>query len=308
MKLRTFFWLTMLSINVCGALPLTILWQSNRKAISEEAWIHELLDGFEITDIDDRNYKRFINNAIVVIDADVYNHLDYFKKLQAMNYTCGFILLGDERYGTPQSFHNYIPFVFRNYWHKEYARWDNVHFFPLGYISGFKHYNPDQVKTSAQREYLWSFAGQIVQKPTRKAMIAAMKNVPNYHIHEIFAYHGPNSLPVDEYQELLLNTIFVPCPTGWINLDSFRVYEALECGCIPIVEKKPLDYFGKYFGNHPFLVIESWDQAPTLIAEVLADPVRLEERRLACHQWWLMHKDAVKKELRDTIMTKLALS
>lgn len=289
------------------AAKINVIWQFDRAISWEQDWLTELLDGFEVTHIDDGNYKIFLNNSLVVVSG-VHNfdgHKQYFEKLHAMNYACGVILLSDEGYHAPTDFYEQVKFVFRNYWHKKFASYKEVYTFPLGYKTGFWKNCSRYVKDSQYRNYTWSFAGQMIGKPTREAMLNAMKQIQNYHIHEIFTWADKNGLPVDAYQDLLLNTIFVPCPTGWWNLDTFRLYEALECGCIPIVEKNPIDYFGLYFGQHPFLVVESWDEAPACINTLLSDPIRLEKRRVACHQWWLDHKEKVKNELRLLIQKTL---
>ena len=103
-----------------------------------------------------------------------------------------------------------------------------------------------------------------------------MKSISPHLIYETFAFSDPNSLSTVNYRQLMLDTIFIPCPTGWWNLDSFRVYEALECGCIPIVEKQPLDYFRKFFPDHPFIAVDSWDQAPQQIKLLMDNPAELE--------------------------------
>jgi len=279
---------------------ITLVWHATRPAW-EEDWLNELLRDFDITNVDDLTHEIFIDNGIVVMNSGNAKDVEYFKKLRARNYKYGVIVLSDERYDAATDFYEYAEFVFRNYWHKKFAPQKNVHFFPLGYKSGFWRKCSRQVKAAQNREYVWSFAGQLTQKPTRQAMIRSMKRISKYHLHEIFKWADPKSLPVDAYQALLLNTIFVPCPTGWCNLDSFRVYEALECGCIPIVEKKPLDYFSLYFGKHPFLVVDSWDQAPGFINALLANPAQLESYRMVCHQWWLDYKEKSRAEFATVI-------
>ena len=49
-------------------------------------------------------------------------------------------------------------------------------------------------------------------------------------------YQGvpPTSLVYQEYMNIMNDTIFVPCPAG-NNPETFRHYEALEIGCIPII-------------------------------------------------------------------------
>jgi len=95
-----------------------------------------------------------------------------------------------------------------------------------------------------------------------------------------------------EYAAILEESVFSPCPIGMQNLDSFRVYESLEAGCIPIVERRPNhDYFACLFGSHPMITIDNWNQAPAIIADLLHDAHVLEARRKQCEAWWITYRD-----------------
>ncbi len=286
---------------------LNLVWQIQRATCWEPDWLNELLSDFDITHIDDGKHEVFLDNAIVITFAGCPRNSAYFKKLHDMNYKFGVILLSDECYLEPTDYYKYAQFVLRNYWHKQFASYDNVYIFPLGYKAGFWKHCSRTVKKVQERTYIWSFAGQITEKPTRAAMIHALQTIPHYYIHPIDYFAAPNSLPVDAYQNLLLNTIFVPCPTGYWNLDSFRVYEALECGCIPIVEKNPIDYFHLQFGDHPFLAVDSWDEATHIIRDLLCNPIELEQYRITCHQWWLNRKEKIKQDFSTIIKSTMHL-
>lgn len=279
-----------------NATPISLVWQVDRQKMWEEDWIMELLTGIDVNVVDDGKYEKFIDNSIVVIHAwqnfKICNK--YFKKLHKLNYKFGVILLSDERYIASTDFYKYAAFVVRNYWHKDFSKHKNVSIFPLGYKTGFWQNEPITIKPAAERDFTWSFAGQISKKPTREGMIESLKKFPNYSVYETFAWSDPNALGVLDYRNMLLESIFVPCPAGWVNRDSYRLYEALECGCIPIVERGPDNYFTNYFGPHPFITVDSWDQVPGFMSDLLANPNLLEERRIQCYDWWQTHKKMLK--------------
>nr|MBA3816861.1 hypothetical protein [Parachlamydiaceae bacterium] len=77
---------------------------------------------------------------------------------------------------------------------------------------------------------------------------------------------------------------------------------ALECGCIPIVEKGQ-EYFSNYYGEHPFIAIDSWDQVPSLMSNLLANPELLEQRRIQCCAWWQAYKKMLNAQWNNTIGT-----
>ena len=82
----------------------------------------------------------------------------------------------------------------------------------------------------------------------------------------------------------------VPCPAGAATVDSFRLYEALELGCVPIVEN--LDPRGVDEGTWrlmygpaplPFPVLDSWAQLPDFLPYLLHDFDRISRE---CQAWW----------------------
>lgn len=277
---------------------INLIWQNDRIKIWEPDWILEMLSDFEINEVCDGNFEVYMDNAIIVTNRP---H-EYFSIFKEKNYKFGIIHISDEVYSCSTDFYEDALFVFRNYWHKKFAKDTKVSFLALGYKQGFwNNCTKPQIKSASEREYIWSFAGQIIDHPTRWSMLVNMQAIPNYYLHQTFAFWDANALTVSEYRDLLLESIFIPCPTGYWNLDSFRVYEALECGCIPIVEKQPLDYFRRFFGDNPFIAIDTWDQAPALISDLLDDPVQLEDLRQRCHEWWLEYKKELKNRLTATI-------
>ena len=56
----------------------------------------------------------------------------------------------------------------------------------------------------------------------------------------------------NEMSEILSSTTFIPCPNGFVHPETYRLYEALECECIPIVENT-YQYYERLFPLKPFL-------------------------------------------------------
>jgi hypothetical protein len=69
-----------------------------------------------------------------------------------------------------------------------------------------------------------------------------------------------------DYVQVLTQAVFTPCPSG-SNEESYRIWEALEAGSIPIIKKsrawKPL---GR---DHPLPMLESWDELPQLLEALM---------------------------------------
>ena len=58
-------------------------------------------------------------------------------------------------------------------------------------------------------------------------------------------FGSKDSLSSVEYYEVLKDTKFVPTPHGYYHPETYRLYEELECGCIPIIEN-PHKFFDKF--------------------------------------------------------------
>jgi len=284
-----------------------VVWQIETNQMWERDWLMELLHGLEFDNIyDSGKFEQLVDNSIIVVSVPRNNkRAAYFKKLRELNYKFGVIQLSDEGYNCPTDFYADAQFVFRNYWHPQFINQKNVVMFSLGYKSGFWAGKSQPVVDCTHRKYTWSFAGEINGKPTRSLMLSQLRAIANHHVHEISCGTDPNSLSTTDYQNLLLNSIFVPCPAGW-NMDTFRIWEALECGCIPVVEKFPVDYFGLFLGKHPFLAVHSWEQAAQEIKDLLANPEQLEARRQECYRWWLEYKKQMNKTFVTTIKKTLS--
>ena len=83
-----------------------------------------------------------------------------------------------------------------------------------------------------------------------------------------------------EYMSTLLNTWLIPC-IGGNNPETYRFYEALECGSVPIlVEDETNKEYIKFITEHiPILPLKSWVQAPLLVKSFIEDKVAFEQYR-----------------------------
>lgn len=301
-KMYVLLFLTLIPILGIQA-KVNLVWQANQW---EEDWLMELLQGLDYNIIYDGKFEQFVDNSIVIINY-VPQFEAYAKRMHDLGYKFGIIHLSDEVYASPTTSYQYAQFILRNHWHKKFLPYDNIVMFPLGYKGGFWNNCSKDRAMDGSRKYTWSFAGQV--RSNRAAMMQEMKKITNNYVYQIYRWCDPNSLPVEKYRDFMLNSYFIPCPRGNWNLDSFRVGESLEAGCIPIVEKQPLDYFKKLFGEeYPFLSVNSWGEVPGLINQLLKDPVLLEHKRMECYHWWQNHKKKVSRKFINMIERYLDIS
>ena len=66
-------------------------------------------------------------------------------------------------------------------------------------------------------------------------------------------------LDKDAYNEMMGHAKIVPCPGGHVSPDSFRLYEALEAGCTPVIHARHKEYFS-FLGDFPFPMVNDWSE------------------------------------------------
>jgi glycosyltransferase involved in cell wall biosynthesis len=145
---------------------------------------------------------------------------------------------------------------------------------------------------AARRELTWSFAGQINNPDREQCHSVLQARLEERHDGALKTTRVFGSgLPYDEYLRLLASSKVVPCPSGSFSPDSFRVFEALEAGCIPIVPAVAPNggsgYWPFLLGDHPLPVINDWTQFDEICDGLVGDWPRTANRVFS---WWQQHK------------------
>lgn len=151
-----------------------------------------------------------------------------------------------------------------------------------------------------ERPYRWSFSGQITHD-RRREMVTAIQDVAGGRLNKTAGF--TQGLGHRDYYSLLNESISVPSPSGPVTPDSFRAFEALEAGCIPILdgecptEQDCIRYWKAVFGeHHPLPVVHDWADAEKIV-EDNSDVWPTENIRI--YSWWQMFK----RELRLRILS-----
>ena len=164
----------------------------------------------------------------------------------------------------------------------------------------------------------------------------------SFRVHINYLWNDPTSLSMEEYISVLRETIFCPIPTGnpypsGTSLDgnyvydgeegalptytgNMRFYEALNEGCIPIVEDtSPLVHhslqdfsvFHSYFpkgSRHtvPFPVVKlDWENINMVFMEYLNDNAKLLKLQQDTAKWWHKTKETVRQKVQKHLLDNL---
>ena len=100
--------------------------------------------------------------------------------------------------------------------------------------------------------------------------------------------------------KVLSSTVFMPCPNGFFHPETYRLYEALQCECIPIVEYA-YNYYDRLFPNNPFIKINKWADAKSMIKEWEIN--QIEKKREECKIWWKEYKNKLQEYIKNKIIS-----
>jgi hypothetical protein len=132
-------------------------------------------------------------------------------------------------------------------------------------------------------------------------MVAAMRRIEPHVVIDT-GRRGPierEQLSKGNYDRLLSESTFVPCPMGNATLETCRVYEALEAGAIPLVEHRlSMDYYRALLGEHPIPTFRNWDTAAQFCRDLRADPAGLDSLQATIMGWW----SAKKEDIHATVL------
>lgn len=83
-----------------------------------------------------------------------------------------------------------------------------------------------------------------------------------------------NGLDGEDYNFILRNTKIALCPKGWVNTETFRLYEAMKWGCVVISEELP---DRSYYKDIPIIKVKDWREGLKISNELINNKTKLEE-------------------------------
>ena len=83
-----------------------------------------------------------------------------------------------------------------------------------------------------------------------------------------------NGLNEEDYNFILKNTKIALCPKGWVNTETFRLYESMKWGCVVISEELPER---SYYKDIPIIKVNNWSEGVRIANELIKDTNELEK-------------------------------
>ncbi len=172
---------------------------------------------------------------------------------------------------------------------------EGARFLPCGYPPGTAETARNVPASALHRDRDWAFLGQ-VNHLSRRKLVANLRGLPGGDLRATRKF--ATGVSRTEYLRALAAAKVAPCPSGPGMCDTFRVWESLQVGCLPVVEEGCPAYDGGYWGQLgvPFPVVGNWDEFPGLLPELLNGWPANSNRVQA---WWSGYKRALRWGLWD---------
>ena len=192
--------------------------------------------------------------------------------------------------------------IWRNFPYPRFQSQQGLNSFPIGPRSEFldsKIQNLAAIPAS-HRTFPWAFMGTLWASGSRTlAASLFLRALPHG-----FFFGGKRfgqGLPLPRYREHLLQSSFALCPEGDRHLDTFRLYESLQAGCIPVVVDQRSMALEMLGSRPPFPVFTSWHQALAWVESLLLDPTRMDATQASVRFWWHSRCQKLSKAMRESL-------
>lgn len=238
------------------------------------------------------------NGEVVMIHArhhvdDVKKINDYLSKLE----WCLVVLIGDEA----------SVFPWQELKHPNMKIWvmdprPDKHEGLRGTINGYPPQLKDYWDSDEEKEDDWFFAGQAGHQK-RDEMLKLLEEVDGG---EAIRTPGfTKGLKPEEYYKKLARAKVALCPSGPETPDTFRLWEALELGCVPIVnrlpsrEEYPDGFWQNMLGEEPpFELVDEWAGIEKRMPRIVEF---WKPKANQCMAWYKGYKRKQAKDLQNDL-------
>jgi len=275
----------------------------------EKEWIQELLGSetqFQVDTFQQSGQSPSDGPIVIVQRPHIETYTEVFKRWNAEGKDFYVFHVSDEYSEDSLKFYE-LPHclgIVRMYHRKDLS--DSVKHkvltIPLGYhwtVAGGSDNPVEKTPRLPFRNTLWSFFGTKWQGRDQK--LQPLQLLQPHVMKLVDSWESPEKLTRNQYIASLLDSMFVPCPPG-NNLETFRLYEALECGCIPLYVKSNGDeaYVEMLQTELGLLAVSSWEEAAALIVHFFKEKPLLEGYRNTILIRWKGWKERLGTQVRKT--------
>jgi len=257
---------------------------------NSDIWIYEILKKIKYNTIN--NEKELENgDVLIIIDSNPEKKVKLYEKFKLICSKVFLFHLGDETGSHDLSqVYDKCTYILRTFCSNKYFKNEKIRCIPLGYKSGIIN------KLNVNREYKWAFTGT-PHKSSRHDLLFQFSYIKPFFCHKTKKFNK-QIISVEKMSEILSSTEFMPCPNGFFHPETYRLYEALECGCIPIVEET-YKYYDRLFPGNPFIKVNKWMDAKPILQGW--ENTQIKKKQKECSIWWNDYKANLQEIIKNQI-------
>ena len=192
---------------------------------------------------------------------------------------------------------------------------EKVFQWPLG-VATYRHFpmiHKNVVNVNQKRKYMCNFLGTVYPNSSREKLKQLLdQETLNCYVKirsTWLAKESQNSM--DLYHQILKDSDFTLCPVG-INSESYRIYESMSFGSIPILEdittpgscdsKGPYKLLKKY--KAPVIYLKDWSELKTIFKEGTWNDKKIVDLRKQILEWYEVFKYKIREEFLEVVSSK----
>jgi hypothetical protein len=219
--------------------------------------------------------------------------------------------LGDERANKPIESYKIADSIFRNYYHQdifENSIWTHkIYWIPNGFRNGLRYSTKQEQLRADQRKNLAVFIGWLDNENSlgdeRKLFAHETEHVKDLMQCISTSGFAQGFSPI-LYQHFMKNSVYAPCPAG-NAAETIRLFDALECGSIPIILKHEFLRIQKAMPLAPFIFLNNWSELRIVLLELsrrrMEQPESAISQQLASIKYWRRLKERSTTEMHLTL-------
>jgi GR25 family glycosyltransferase involved in LPS biosynthesis len=218
----------------------------------------------------------------IICRPHIAEYWSVLQRYEASGKPFKLIHISDEFCSDPLDFYSYTSCkgVLRNYPREECTSMKHVSIIPLG-----PWRRPSSGLNLDAKSLLWSFYG--TKWMNREASLDAIKDVgPNS-----YAFYDnwldPKQIDAEKYSAICAQSFSIPCPRGQ-NAESFRLWEALEFGCLPLIVRDTDNtlFYNMLREKLHIPIFSSWIEVRQMFSHFVEGKLDLQNiRKLVLENW-----------------------
>ena len=261
--------------------PFTVYCRGNQDASMERDWFKSLWPQIEFKPFDSVDTLP-PNSWLLVAKPAIPFWTAICQALHEKGIPFRVLHVSDEGCADPIEFYNLgsCKKVIRNYVRPGLD--EKVLVLPLGPATS-KPSGP--VPSFSERTHVWGFHG--TNWFDRETLLKPLLTFTPHEVHWTPDFKHTTMTGPKKYQEMLLKSQFVPVPRG-NHAETFRLYEALDHGAIPLyVRTAGDDVYWSWLRRHlNLLELTSWNQVPKVLELFRTFPKKGEQYRAGLLDQW----------------------